>query len=38
MDMEDVSGLPVVENGVMIGIISRRDIQPIINSDAQKGS
>jgi IMP dehydrogenase len=36
MDMEDVSGLPVVENGVMIGIISRRDIQPIINSDAQK--
>lgn len=36
MDMEDVSGLPVVENGILIGIISRRDIIPIINSDAQK--
>lgn len=36
MDMEDVSGLPVVENGTVIGIISRRDIKPIINSDAQK--
>jgi IMP dehydrogenase len=36
MDMEDVSGLPVVDNGQVIGIISRRDIKPIINSDAQK--
>ncbi len=36
MDLEDVSGLPVVENGTIIGIISRRDIKPIINSDAQK--
>jgi len=36
MDMEDVSGLPVVDNGNVIGIISRRDIKPIINSDAQK--
>jgi IMP dehydrogenase len=35
MDMEDVSGLPVVENGIVIGIISRRDIKPIINSDAK---
>nr|WP_319374840.1 IMP dehydrogenase [uncultured Methanobacterium sp.] len=36
MDMEDVSGLPVVDNGKVIGIISRRDIKPIINSDADK--
>ncbi|EKF86477.1 IMP dehydrogenase [Methanobacterium formicicum] len=36
MDMEDVSGLPVVDNGQVIGIISRRDIKPIINSDAEK--
>lgn len=36
MDMEDVSGLPVVDSGRIIGIISRRDIKPIINSDAQK--
>ncbi|BDZ71538.1 IMP dehydrogenase [Methanobacterium petrolearium] len=36
MDIEDVSGLPVVENEKIIGIISRRDIQPIINSDAHR--
>jgi IMP dehydrogenase len=36
MDMEEVSGLPVVENGIVVGIISRRDIKPIINSDAKK--
>ncbi len=36
MDMEDVSGLPVVDEGQVIGIISRRDIKPIINSDAEK--
>ncbi len=34
MDMEEVSGLPVVENGNVVGIISRRDIKPIINSDS----
>lgn len=36
MDMEEVSGLPVVDNGRVVGIISRRDIKPIMNSDAQK--
>lgn len=36
MDVEDVSGLPVVLDGKVIGIISRRDIKPIINSDAQQ--
>jgi IMP dehydrogenase len=36
MDLENVSGLPVVKKGRVIGIISRRDIIPIINSDALK--
>lgn len=36
MDEEEISGLPVVQNGQLIGIISRRDIKPIINSDPQK--
>ncbi|MGC9516394.1 MAG: IMP dehydrogenase [Methanomicrobiales archaeon] len=36
MDSQEISGLPVVENEKLIGIISRRDIKPIINSDALK--
>ena len=36
MDMEEVSGLPVVENEIVIGIISRRDIKPIINNGSKK--
>jgi len=32
MDEEDVSGLPVVEKGTVVGIISRRDITPLLNS------
>ncbi|MCK9152417.1 IMP dehydrogenase [Methanobacterium alcaliphilum] len=36
MDQEEVSGLPVVENEEVVGIISRRDIKPILNSEAQK--
>jgi IMP dehydrogenase len=36
MDNEGISGLPVVKNGIIIGIISRRDVKPIINSDAQR--
>ncbi len=36
MDEEEISGLPVVDNGCVIGIISRRDIKPIINTEAHK--
>lgn len=36
MNYEEVSGLPVVENDIVVGIISRRDILPIINSDYNK--
>ncbi|MDP3066970.1 MAG: IMP dehydrogenase [Methanobacteriaceae archaeon] len=32
MDEEDVSGLPVVKKGKIVGIISRRDIIPLLNS------
>ncbi len=35
MDEEEISGLPVVEEGIVVGIISRRDVKPIINSDPQ---
>jgi IMP dehydrogenase len=36
MDVEEISGLPVVEDDKLIGIISRRDIKPILITDAQK--
>lgn len=36
MDQEGVSGMPVVEDETLIGIVSRRDIKPIINSDSHK--
>ncbi|AXV38509.1 MAG: IMP dehydrogenase [Methanobacterium sp. BRmetb2] len=36
MESQEISGLPVVKNEKVIGIISRRDIKPILNSDAQK--
>lgn len=36
MDNEGISGLPVVKDGEVIGIISRRDIKPIIDSDSGK--
>ncbi|MBC7090179.1 MAG: IMP dehydrogenase, partial [Methanobacteriaceae archaeon] len=36
MEREGISGLPVVDNGKILGIISRRDIEPIINSEAEK--
>jgi IMP dehydrogenase len=35
MDEEEISGLPVVEEGLVVGIISRRDVKPILNSDSQ---
>lgn len=35
MDMEEVSGLPVVEDDTVVGIISRRDIKPIINKGSK---
>ncbi len=36
MDNEGISGLPVVQDGQVIGIISRRDIRPIINSGSER--
>lgn len=36
MDDEGISGLPVVKNSEIIGIISRRDIKPIINSKSSR--
>ncbi len=36
MNLEEVSGLPVVENDIVVGIISRRDIKPIINEGSKK--
>jgi IMP dehydrogenase len=32
MDEEEISGLPVVQEGIVVGIISRRDVKPILNS------
>ena len=36
MDREGISGLPVVQNDEIIGIISRRDIKPILNSGSMR--
>lgn len=36
MRNESVSGLPVIENEKIIGIISKRDVRPIIKSGANK--
>ncbi|MGF7119172.1 IMP dehydrogenase [Methanobacterium oryzae] len=36
MDYEEVSGLPVVEDEFVVGIISRRDVKPFVNSDLNK--
>ena len=36
MEEEHISGLPVVENEKIVGIISRRDIQPILRAGAER--
>lgn len=36
MNQEEVGGLPVVEDNEVIGIISRRDIRPILNSESNR--
>jgi IMP dehydrogenase len=36
MKHEAVSGLPVIENEKLIGIISKRDVKPLIASDSDK--
>ncbi len=36
MDEEEVSGLPVIEDEKLIGIISKRDIKPFLNNNADK--
>lgn len=36
MDTEGISGLPVVKDKRIVGIISRRDITPILNTDAER--
>ena len=36
MRNESVSGLPVIENDKIVGIISKRDVRPIIKSGANK--
>lgn len=36
MKRENISGLPVVVDDKLVGIISRRDIKPIVNSKGDK--
>ena len=36
MDEEEVSGLPVIDDEKLVGIISRRDIKPFLNSGTDK--
>ncbi|MTK64091.1 MAG: IMP dehydrogenase [Methanobacterium sp.] len=36
MDDEEISGLPVVRDGTVVGIISGRDVTPILNSDPKR--
>ncbi|MDR2829452.1 MAG: IMP dehydrogenase [Methanobrevibacter sp.] len=36
MNEEDISGLPVLENEKLIGIISKRDLKPFLNEETNK--
>lgn len=36
MENESISGLPVIENEKIVGIISKRDVRPILKSGANK--
>ena len=36
MENESVSGLPVIENEKVVGIISKRDIRPFLKTDAKR--
>lgn len=36
MTEQDISGIPILDNGQLVGIISRRDIRPIVKAEPNK--
>ncbi|HTY90497.1 MAG TPA: IMP dehydrogenase [Methanocella sp.] len=36
MTEQSISGIPIIENGRLVGILSRRDIRPIVKADPNK--